>query len=293
MLAPRLARALLIGFSGVAVIAGCNGGMSNSGGTNTGGSPTSGTGSLSPAASFYLVQDDLPLPSTILQFSRTANGSVSPASTITGPANVGFTALTVDGLGNLYVGGQLFGGTGSAGAEVGAEILVYAPGTSGTPTLTQTITSGLGALSTNSVPAMAVDSAQNLYAVTDVQVGSGASGHIYTGISVFDLSAKSSNPAPTKNIAGTATEIANPTQIAIDTSGNLYLANSAAQGPASILIFNSSTTGNVPPTSTLGGSNTTIYFAQGIALDGAGNIYVSSVAQNPQSIASLGGTPAF
>lgn len=275
-----------------AIMAGCGGGTGNSGGTNIGGSSGGGAGALTPAASFYVVQQNLPpLPSTILQFSRRANGSVAPAATITGPADVGFTASTVNGLGNLYVGGQVFSGTTSGGAEIGAEILVYAPGASGTPTPSQTITGGLQGLSTNSISAMAVDSAQNLYTVTGIAVGSGPSGHVYTGIAVFDPTANG-DLTPKKSIAGPATQISNnPAQIATDSDGNLYVASGATFAPGSIVIFNSSATGNMPPTNTLGGSNTTIYYALGVAVDSAGNIYVSSEAQIPQSIE--GGAPSI
>jgi Beta-propeller repeat len=260
-------------------LAGCGGGTSNSGGMNTGGSSGGGTAALSPAASFYVVQGAL--PSTILQFSRTANGSVAPAATITGPAGVGFTALTVDGLGNLYVGGQEFSGS----TEIGPEILVYAPGAIGTPTPSQTITAGLQSPSANSISAMAVDNAQNLYAVTAAALGSGPTGRVYTGIAVY-APAANGKLAPIKSIVGPATEISNnPEQIATDSAGNLYVASGAtATGPGSIVVFNSSATGNVPPTSTLAGSNTTIGYAQGVAVDSAGNIYVASAAQIPQSI---------
>jgi sugar lactone lactonase YvrE len=265
-----------------ALLAGCGGGTSNSGGTNTGGSSGGGTAALSPASSFYIVEQYLPPePSKILQFSRTANGSVAPASTITVPPGAGFTALAVDGLGNLYVGGQEFSGS----TEIGPEIWVYAPGAIGTPTPSQTITASLQSPSANSISAMAVDNAQNLYAVTAVALGSGPTGRVYTGIAVY-APAANGKLAPIKSIVGPATEISNnPDQIATDSAGNLYVASgSTATGPGSVVIFSSSATGNMPPTSALTGPNTTIGYAQGVALDSAGNIYVSSAAQLPQSV---------
>src|ERR1700722_2261922 len=77
-------------------LAGCSGGMGSSGGATTT-PPAGGTAALSPAASFYVINQNY-LPSTILQFSRTANGSVAPTSTIAGPAEAGFISLTVDAL---------------------------------------------------------------------------------------------------------------------------------------------------------------------------------------------------
>jgi hypothetical protein len=267
----------------VAILAGCGGGTGNSGGTNTGGSSSGGTVAPSPASSFYIVEQGIPPePSKILQFSRTANGSVTPVSTITGPAGVGFTALTVDGLGNLYVGGQEFSGS----TDISPEILVYAPGASGTATPSQAITAGLQSPSANSISALAVDNVQNLYVVTAAELGSGPTGRVYTGIVVYAPAANGGKLATTKSIVGPATEISNnPDQVATDSAGNLYVASgSTATGPGSIVIFNSSATGNMPPTSTLTGPNTTIGYAQGVAVDSAGNIYVSSAAQLPQSI---------
>jgi hypothetical protein len=217
-----------------ASLAGCNGGMVSSGGTTTP-PPTGGTAALSPAASFYVVNQNY-LPSTIFQFSRVANGSVAPASTIAGPAGAGFISLTVDALGSLYVGAQKFSGNVSPGPEIGPEILVYAAGATGTQSPSQTITAGLQALTTNTIAAIAVDSAQNLYAVTGIAVGTGPTGHIYTGVAVFAPNA-SGTFAPSKTIVGPLTEISNnASQMATDAAGNLYIASGPNISPGSIEI---------------------------------------------------------
>jgi hypothetical protein len=64
--------------------------------------------------------------------------------------------------------------------------------------------------------------------------------------------------------------------MAIDFANNLYLANASGHGSDSLLIFNSAANGNVAPTTTIGGPNTTIDWLAGVALDSAGNIYVAS-----------------
>jgi hypothetical protein len=91
------------------VIAGC-GSSGGGGGALTG--PVAGP-------SIYVTQDNptlgSTLPSNILQFSTTANGTVSPTATLTGPANVVFSGLAVDGTGNAYVGGEIFGTGGGSG----------------------------------------------------------------------------------------------------------------------------------------------------------------------------------
>jgi hypothetical protein len=139
---------------------------------------------------------------------------------------------------------------------------------------------------------MAVDAASNLYVATDVAIGSGPSGRVYQGISVFPPTANG-NVAPTKSIAGDATKIFNPAQIALDSAANIYVADSAVQGPASILVFNSGATANASPSSTLGGDKTNIYTARGVALDTAGNIYVASLALNPPPNSPLDATPSI
>jgi hypothetical protein len=281
---------LSFALSVIAMLTGCGGGSSNSGPTNPGGS-----GVPSVATSLFVYQNNdaffPPAPSSVLQFLRTANGMVSPSSTINGPANVVFSALTVDATGNLYVAGQTIGAT----ATTGSEILVYAPGASGKASPTRTIggpATGMQILSTTTVSSMAVDAASNLYVATDVGVGSGSSGRVYPGISVFPPTANG-NVAPTKSIAGDATGIFSPAQIALDSAANIYVANSAVQGPASILVFNSGATANAAPSSTLAGDKTTIYVPRGVALDAAGNIYVASLAFSPPPAGSLSGTPSI
>src|ERR1700733_5840070 len=46
--------------------------------------------------------------SSILVIPTTANGTVSPSSTLMGPAGVFFTGVAVDGAGNVYVGAETF-----------------------------------------------------------------------------------------------------------------------------------------------------------------------------------------
>ena len=277
----------------LAFLVGCGGGSMNNGGSKNGGGP--GPGVPSVATSLYVFQNNdaffPPSPSSVLQFLRTATGNVSPSATISGPANVVFSALSVDAAGDLYVAGETIGTT----AATGSEILVYAPGATGKASPLRTIAgsaTGMQVLSTTSVSSMTVDAASNLYVATDVQVGSGPSNRVYQGISVFSPTA-AGNIAPTKSIAGDATGIFTPTQIALDSAANIYVANSAVQGPASILIFNSGATGNAAPSGTLGGDKTNIYIPRGVAVDTAGNIYVASLAQNPPPGPGLGGAPSI
>jgi hypothetical protein len=214
-----------------------------------------------------------PSPSLVLQFSKTANGAVAPTSTITGPANLLiFSSLAVDTAGTLYVAGPLLTPTGAHSGPV--NILAYSAGTT-TPARTITPSSLTLLGPNNEVYGLAVDASGNLAICSQLV----ASGQILEGVSIFPPSASGDVP-PTRVIAGSATTIFQPSQMAADSASNLYIANGQISGPASILIFNSTATGNVQPTSTLGGTSTTIYFTKGVAVDKAGNIYVSSRAQD-------------
>jgi len=254
--------ALCVAASLLIVIAGCGG---------SGGSlPSPGPGA---APSIYLTQDVPTAPSNILALPTTANGTVSPTSTLTGPTGVVFSGLAVDETGNAYVGGEIFGtGGGSGGPPLTAvEILVYAPGASGAQP-TRTITSSSLQVNSGGIYALTVDNSGNLY-VSGVL----AQPNLGIGVAVFSPTA-SGSATPTRVIEGGATTITGlfPVPIAVDSADNLYVSSADPLEPNSILIFDSSADGNVPPTRTIGGPATTINSIQGLAVDSAGNIYVSS-----------------
>jgi hypothetical protein len=120
----------------------------------------------------------------------------------------------------------------------------------------------------NAINALIVDSTGNLY------VSAGSSVQIFSPTANGDA-------VSIRTIGGSATTITGVGSIslAVDSGNNIYVSSgiTVADTPESILIFNSSANGNVPPTSTIGGPLTTINFIQGLAVDGAGNIYVSNV----------------
>jgi hypothetical protein len=280
----RLGEASVAGLAVLLALTGCSTGGTGSGG-GIGGSGTSGTQPADPSGIYVIEDVDFflpPSPSMILHYPKTASGSVSPGTTITGPANVIFESMALDASGNLYVGGEVY--NASTTAHVGAvDILVYASGASGTATPARSIApTSLEVLSSNPINAMAVDAAGNLVVAAAVAIGSGPSGRVYPALSVFPPTANG-DAAATRVIAGDSTTLFNPSQIAVDRTGNIYVANGQIQGAASILIFGPTASGNMAPTVTLGGSNTTIYTPRGVALDAAGNIYVASQSADIQT----------
>jgi hypothetical protein len=265
----------VVGLGLLFLTAGCGGGG--------GGHSLPGPGA---SPSIYLTQA-LPFigslqTSNILLFPTTATGSVSPTSTLTGPDGVFFSGLTVDGQGNAYVGGEVFGTGGGSGGPplVSAEILIYAPGSSGTHP-TRTITSTSLQDNGGGINALAVDGSGNLY-VSAILANAG------NGVAIFSATA-SSNAVPTRTIGGNATTIVGigAIPIAVDSADNIYISSADPLAPDSILIFNSTANGNVPPTSTIGGPTTTINGIQGLAVDSAGNVYVSNIPNDQNAPADI------
>jgi hypothetical protein len=106
-------------------------------------------------------------------------------------------------------------------------------------------------------------------------------GHIYVStqgnlILIFagNLSG-TANVAPLATIAGSNTGLNNPLGIALDSSGQIYIANSTGN-VVSVFAANPSGTVNETPVATIVGSNTTLNAPSGIGLDSAGKVYVAN-----------------
>ena len=186
---------------------------------------------------FQSIAGSPPTPCLVLMYPKSANGVVTPTTVVTGPANFECESIAIDSAGNLYLGGQNYVSPG-AGLK-GAIILVYAPGAT---TPTKTIAPNEFAQSTAEMSALAVDASGNIYAAGGVTVGNTGS----FGIAEYASTANGAVSA-TRIIAGTATTVGQVRQMAVDSAGNLYIAEVPLGGAGSILIFNSTATGNVLP----------------------------------------------
>ncbi|HYL56998.1 MAG TPA: NHL repeat-containing protein [Gemmatimonadales bacterium] len=143
-------------------------------------------------------------------------------------------------------------------------IIIYAAGDSCNATPARTISGSNTGL--DAPYSIALDAAGRLYVANS------------RSITVYAAGA-TGNATPTATIAGSDTGFTGG--IALDVAGQLYVANSFNCNfsdcyDASITVYAAGATGNPTPTATIHGSNTGLRDPAGIALDGAGRLYVAN-----------------
>jgi len=99
-------------------------------------------------------------------------------------------------------------------------------------------------------------------------------------ITVFSAGSNG-NVSPSAIISGSNTELNSPYGIALDSSGNIYVANFAGN---SVMVYPAASNGNVSPSTTISGSDTGLDAPDGIALDSSGNIYVANGGGSGNSV---------
>ena len=182
-------------------------------------------------------------------FAPGSCGNVAPERTIAGD---------LTGLGS-YVDGVGADATGTLYADNsnGGSIDIFAPGANGNVAPENTISGPL----------------TDLTGPDDVVVGFSGQLFVTNGFgfgtnvqSVEVFSAGSTgNVAPARFISGSNTGLDASDDLAVDTSGNIYVTDA---GAADVPIFTPSQNGNVAPASVLGGSNTTFLEPEGVAVAG-------------------------
>ena len=97
-----------------------------------------------------------------------------------------------------------------------------------------------------------------------------------TGVTVYTQGA-TGNAAPLRSIAGPSTGLQFPSAIAVDATGNRYVADRAAD---SVSAFAGNARGNSAPFRTIAGMRTGLNLPTGIALDRSGDVYVVNRSGN-------------
>jgi len=194
---------------------------------------------------------------SVVVYAPGATGNVAPTITIAG----GSTGLNQpqgigrDAAGNLYVA--------NSGSNA---ITVFAAGASGNATPSRIIAGSNTLLS--GLQGLAVAANGTVYAASQTDhrmlvFAPGADGDV----------------APVRTIAGGSTGLNRPMGVALDGLGRLHVVNLASYNfttTHSVTVYAAGASGNAAPVATISGANTTLYNPLGIALDAAGNIYVSS-----------------
>jgi hypothetical protein len=205
---------------------------------------------------------------------------ISTADVITGD-NTGLdepVGVAVDSSGNIYVANDLGGESGLG------SVTVYPFGANGNVTPITKITGGQTGF--DFPTGIALDSSRNIY-VTNC--GLDCSGSNPRSVEIF-AAGSSGNVKPMASIMGGKTELDFPFGIALDSGGNIYVANSLGGENVlgSVTMYPAGSKGNVAPAATIAGHMTTFDNPTGIALDADANIYVSNLNSNTVTIFAAG-----
>jgi len=231
----------------------------------------------------------------VVVFAAGSKGNVPPITTISGSHTeiVSPKAIAVDSAGNIYVANEE-GIPPGPNIERPAGISVYPAGSNGDVKPNATVRGAdvnmnLRCPCTDTCCGndtgiqnpygIAVDLHSNLYVTTT----SGCPKRVGESVRVFP-SGSSGNVRPSATISGARTGLDSPAGVALDSRGNIYVANAGRYGvgrhdfPASIRIYSAGSNGDVPPISTITGSNTGLdgRTVRGIALDPRGDLYLTS-----------------
>lgn len=232
---------------------------------------------LDASGSIYVANSSFSGPASITVYAAGANGNTPPVRTISG-SNTGLDVvdgIALDADRNIYVANHNFSGPGCS-----ASVTVYAAGANGNVAPTQIISgpnAGLG-----SATGIAVGERGDIY------VGRGKGCGVDSSVRVYDAGANG-NIRPIRTISGSNTQLHFPWDIALDTSRNIYVANTFGR---SVTVYDARAHGNATPIRTIRGPKTRLNSPQGLALDGSGDAYVTNSSGGPSSNGSVTVYPA-
>ena len=198
-------------------------------------------------------------PASVTVYAAGATGNVEPIKTISGHSTELSlpSGIAVDPKhGDIYVSN-----TAGGPIKIGS-VTVYAPGASGDVPPTGVIQGPNTRLEHPN--SLALDASGNI-AVTNALV-------FYPGWVTFYSAGSRGNVAPVRTIQGARTKIGWPTQIAIDSNLDAYVAN---HDGSNLTVYAPGANGNVAPIRNVHGRRTRLISPFGVAADSSGNIYAA------------------
>jgi hypothetical protein len=242
-----------------------------------------------PAGNIYVTNSET---DSINEFRADADGNAPPSMTIESPNGiVDSIAVAIDSHGRIFVanGGGEIEGRGVPDYSV----TVYPAGSYANVAPIAKLAGGFGHKSGIIAPqAIAVDAHERIF------VANGEGGYDTHGNITVYPSGSNGDVPPMATIGGTRTSdntgLNQPVGMAFDAASNLYVLNNAG-GPdnaGSITVYASNANGNVVPKAAIANDvktgRTQLESPAGLALDAAGNMYVtdpaSSVGRSPDSV---------
>jgi hypothetical protein len=190
---------------------------------------------------------------SIVVYPPGSNGNVSPATVISGAGITDPVAVALDPAGNLYVLNDF------DTPVPGGGISIYPAGSSGDATPLATIQDNLSGLA--DAAGVALDSSGTIY-VADTSGGLGGS------IDSYPAGSYAAAVPPATTITGPDTQLDNPSEVAVDSNGDIFALNSDA-----VTEYPAGSTGDALPNAifAVGGSVS----LTGMAVNDAGKLYVT------------------
>ena len=196
---------------------------------------------------------------SIVEFAPQASGNATPICTLSG-SNTGINTpddMSLEADGTIVVGNFL----DTSGNATGS-VEVFAPGSCG-----------------NVAPLQIIEGSNAGFNIVD-GVGTDAAGNIYADstengtIEAFPPGANG-NVAPSYTISGSNTGLGWPDDLVVGFGGQLYATNGFGGPVNSVTAYAPGAMGNVAPTQNIVGSNTDFGLPDDLAVDSAGNIFVT------------------
>lgn len=207
----------------------------------------------------------------LLEFPIGSNGNVAPTTVISDPSGNPFFANPTDAV--LAPNGDIISSADNTLGGTTGQVWIFAGNASGVSTPLAVISNSLFSCPLS----LAIDGANDIYVLQgcDNNWATAAIMKFPIGSNGLTVTAEQELPASTSS---TTDELQDPMDIASLSDGTLYVAqdveNSASGNPNGILEYSPSANGNVAPETVITGSNTSVGYPGGVAVDGSGNIYV-------------------